>query len=322
LGGVRTQKGCEAYVREFMRAGNPSKSLLVLVDIRAVGAPRVNAFREIVDAFHDVVGSNFAERVAADLALGATAFAGGETEEDILSAGAKIINTAWRACAKHVVVCIYIPTTWAHIHAGYPSLFLHGWDFLYLDSHSEAMGCVSAANWMKVACGFQRNLSDGCAVTLRALNKDMLKSVVMGVTATRNVRHFQGVNVLEGFGMEQYVAMEAFYMLPMSGYASVADRLRALEMLEAAMGHETLCSLLADRFLALFSEEDIIRQLLSAVSRCTSGESAVGLTAELNRHLRAAYEQFARHLYHKAAHGYNLQSLFSMYDLYGTPVRA
>ena len=47
---------------------------------------------------------------------------------------------------------------------------------------------------------------------------------------------------------------------------------------------------------------------------CLSGQSTRGLTNELNDTLRGLYERFALEMYYKAAFGYNLQSLYSMYS--------
>lgn len=55
--------------------------------------------------------------------------------------------------------------------------------------------------------------------------------------------------------------MEPFYMKPQLSFTTTADRVRALERLEAAMGGESLSSLMAHKFLSLFSAEDIRGQL-------------------------------------------------------------
>jgi len=314
LSKVRSQKSCTEYIKAFLSSDNACTALLIPVDIRAVGLQRVNALREIIDAGDDLAFSSHIDRMNAALA----AFAAADrlaTDNifQVLDARFKAASTGFN---KRIVVCIYIPPTWTHSRNAYPALFLHNWDFVYLDSHSERSGAISAQNWMKVACDLEPSLPAECAASLQALNSEVLQKVAVGVTGDRNGRHFKHVSTP---GEASFVAMEPFYMLPSTGFATVADRLRSLQLLESVMGGETLSSLLAPEFLALFDKQDLLVQLNAAVQRCCSGEATSGLTYELNRHLRSLYDNYAKLIYSKAAVGYSLQSLYSMYGLYGTP---
>lgn len=55
--------------------------------------------------------------------------------------------------------------------------------------------------------------------------------------------------------------MEAFYVQSTSRTVTYADRLKSLEDLWKVMGKQTLSSLVAGRFLSLFSRQDIVEQL-------------------------------------------------------------
>lgn len=133
---------------------------------------------------------------------------------------------------------------------------------LMQDSHSEALGSISAGSWMRVACGLQTGFTPDCAAALKGLNKAMLKTVALAVPGKRGAHHFLEISGHDQDAKADFVAMEPFYMDPISGFATTADRVSVLEQLESVMGGQTLCSLMAHRFLALFSESDINKQLM------------------------------------------------------------
>jgi len=338
LAAIRTQAECEDVIRQF--AGNDSPSLLIAVDIRSVGNKRLNSVRQTVDACTEMLQVEHAAMLTNVLRSEAQRLAEiADADEVSVFRGleAAALQLQLRP-AKCVVVCILVPAAWLHVRSVYPSLFLNGWDFLFLDSLTEAQGAVSASHWMRAACGLEEEgFPLACADTLLALNKRVLNSVVLGVTGIRSRRHF---DFAQSPSQSHYVTMEPFYMSPQSGLATAADRLAALQTLEAAMGGHTLCSLVSNHFLALFSSADLAVHLAvfcpppcfacvfvtlpppsplqTAAELCSSGRSTAGLTAELNSILFGYYEAFARELYSRAAAGYNLQSLFDMYTLYGS----
>ena len=128
-----------------------------------------------------------------------------------------------------------------------------------MDSYAESEGFMSPASWMKVSFGIKSGFSEEDAQALKGRNAAVLNAVVLGVTGTRNVLHFpKGVLTDE---QKEQIATEPFYMTASSNLATTADRVRALEKLADAMGGETLASLMAPRFLAMFSKVDIIEQL-------------------------------------------------------------
>lgn len=66
----------------------------------------------------------------------------------------------------------------------------------------------------------------------------------------------------------------------------------------------------------------LVFTLQIAAAQCSSGQSTGGLTSELNIALQSLYERFACELYHKAAAGYTLQSLYHMYKHHGASMMA
>lgn len=233
----------------------------------------MNSVRQTIDACGERMQHDYTASLMGMLRSEAERLAqsAGANEASILRGLEAMCQRVQLPAVKHVVVCIMVPATWLQVRSAYPSLFLNGWDFSYLDSLTEAQGCVSASHWMKVACGLQEGFPEACAGMLAALNKRALNSVVLGVTGIRSKRHFGGVKGPMEAAMRHHVAMETFYMSPQSGLATSADRLKALQALEGAMDGQTLCSLMADRFLALFTSADLIEQLnvsLGLVWKC------------------------------------------------------
>jgi hypothetical protein len=311
---VRTQKECEGFLKAFADPGNPCASLLVLVDLRAAGNRRVNSLRQMIDDCGEALRHVHVTSMAQAMAGAAKAAGAGFTPSHLneLMDGVGVCPT------KHVVVCLLIPPTWVTVQCPYPALFLNGWRCTYVDSYTDGEGSITAASWMKVACGLWEGFTPACAQSLRGLNSAVLRAVALRVTGFRIKRHFDTAGpAAEAAARREYVALEPFYLDPATRLATLADRVSALQTLSEAMGGETLASLLALRFLSLFSKDVIVEQLQSAAGLCASGLSSRGLTVELNDSLRVLYERFATELYHKAAAGYNLQSLYVMYKRHG-----
>ncbi len=241
-------------------ADDKRTSLLILVDLASVPFRRVNTVRQILDRWDDQLQRTYVNALTKELTTRALVLrATGASEGDAATALLTVVQDVYSRMSKHVVICLRTPSTWLQSSRSYPCLFLHNWDFTYMDSHSDGHSSISASNWLKVGCGLQAGLNVSGNRILAALNRDVLKSVVMGVAGMRNNLHFKArpTDPAE----LQYVAMEAFYMSTQSGLASVAERVHSLERLVDVMGGESLCSLMADRFLALFPKKQLDEQL-------------------------------------------------------------
>ena len=318
FGEVDTQARCEEYLKEFTDPANPCTALLITVNIRSVGARRVNSLRQIVDDCGEVLKHKHVAALNRALADAARSVPKDKSPAEVLKAAMEAVPLL---APKHVVICVLVPPVWiGGVADAYPSLFLNGWAFTYLDAAAESEGSVSAAAWLKVSAGLADGFTTDCIVALRGLNKRMLLDVVLNVNGSRGIRHFQSMAGPNQTAKLEYVALEPFYMDPPTRLATVADRVSALEKLEQAMGGETLCSLMAAKFLGLFPKQVILSQLVAAANACLSGAETRGLTAALNDQLVIMYRRFARELYVKAAAGYNLQSLYAMYSRFGGSV--
>ena len=203
-------------------AANPCNSLLVLVDRRKVEPTLINSLRWLVDDCGEaMVGAHMAavndalKGTATSVASGGAAFA---STADALRTTLKSMPLP---TIKHIVVCILIPTSWFGVRDAYPSLFLNGWDFTYLDSHSEAAGSVSAASWMRVSMNLQPGFTDTCARSLKGLNTHVMKTVSLSLSGLRGLAHFSGTLTPE---QAEFVVAEPFYFSVKSKLATVADR--------------------------------------------------------------------------------------------------
>ncbi len=304
---VRTEKQCEEFLAAFLDAGNPCSNLLVVADMRVAGARLVNCARQIIDAADDRRQHAHVDAVTARLAAAARAITVGASgrganpaaggiamapgKVDVAAAaGAAAGDGAGSATLLHLEeearstplqphkrITIILHSNALHARQSYSALFLGHWNFMYFDEFAPSPGVIPASEWLRVACGFANHFSEGCSDVLRAANRDVLKSVVSGITGCRTERPGDAA---------QGVEMEPFYRI-VSGangahMVTPAMRLQALEQLAVAMGDETLASLHAPEFLKMWTKKEILAQLSEASLRCASGLSSRSLSSELS----------------------------------------
>jgi hypothetical protein len=281
---VRTEKQCEEFLAAFLDAGNPCSNLLVVADMRVAGARLVNCARQIIDAADDRRQQAHVDAVTARLAAAARAITVGASGRGARSPHREawaLLHLAEEARSTplqpHKRITIILHSNALHARQSYSALFLGHWNFMYFDEFAPSPGVIPASEWLRVACGFANHFSEGCSDVLRAANRDVLKSVVSGITGCRTERPGDAA---------QGVEMEPFYRI-VSGangahMVTPAMRLQALEQLAVAMGDETLASLHAPEFLKMWTKKEILAQLSEASLRCASGLSSRSLSSELS----------------------------------------
>jgi hypothetical protein len=281
LAAVRSQRDVETYLRAFADLKNPCDRCVVVVDGKEVPDAVINSVRRLLDVVGDeaqlahqrtVVEALGNASAVASLAAGADRAVDGEGltrdgEVAVHRALASVVQGT-ATTVKRVFLVIHCPASWLHVRAAYPSLPLHGWQFVYVDAHSPGLGVVSARSWLSAACGVQQFLDDSISqASLRSCNTRVLDAVVQGVAGCLTV----APSASDGDMMVDSTQcnMQAFYCGAESGVSALV-RLRALRELEAAMGGETLASLLAPTFLRLWSMSEIQRSVEEATLRCVS----------------------------------------------------
>ena len=288
---VKTQAECEDYLQQFcdegafstplwllhcmtqlllcawfvcVIAGNPCRHLVVFVDRECVPPPLINSLRKVVDDHANAAKTRHSERSAAALsALSAHAHSAAMSEPAAHTAIAAAINSVPPPVSKRIIVCVLIPPSWMGLRHPYPSLFLDGWDFAFVDTPTAGVGTLSAAAWIRVKFGLSHGFSASDGGALYGANDHLLHAVVLRVPGSRPERHVAAPDARDTS------AMEPFYMVstPVIGAggrvipATVADRVTSLQSLADVMGGHTLGSLLAPAFLALFPKPHILQQL-------------------------------------------------------------
>ena len=237
---------------------------MIVVNCASVAPAAIGHLRALVDNASALVMDALLSNINATLTSTARACAVGVDARDAVSAlqGALVgIQSALHP--KHIVLCAVLPPEGAGVFAPYPALFVDGWDNAFVDCARD--GCISAASWMSVMLGKRGGFDEADAQALRSHNPAVLLAVTARLEGMRFGRHFAGGPQTDEDA--DAVALEPFYVQPGHGQITPADRVRALERLEVVMHSETLASLMAHDFLALFSNADIIRQL-QVRSRC------------------------------------------------------
>ena len=267
LESVRTLEAFTNILQEFMESSS-NYLLLVIANMQNCSQRRINHVRSMI-------------------------------EERELSSESNI------GLKKHFVILLHFPPSLGHTKPCYPTLFLHGWEHIYLDSiyAGEHMDPVDVCQWMRMSCAMARgpNITDDSF-------------------ASKELEHFP-VQLREGLVQLLPHAVNVAVSRIMFGdnkncllNRRMDARKRAEMLLQLLCENPVLSEVLCEKFARAWDLKSIIDQLSMAAHCQLEQDSCLTVSDRIQSRFRTLFYNYVSLSLFQLNKEFNLEILFEPFD--------
>ena len=202
---------------------------------------------------------------------------------------------------KHFILLLHFPSSMGFSQPCYPTLFLYGWEHLYLDSisMSEQSDPIDLRHWMQILCNLTRGQNDLIAIQLNQFSKQLREGLV----------HLLPLAIDVATSRVLFGGNDLFHL-----NRKMDARKRAETLLQLLNKLPALSEVLCEKFANAWDINAISEQLMKSAHSQLEQNSCLTVSERIQDRFRTLFYNYVSLFLYQLNRDYNVEILFGPFD--------